>query len=136
MTVETEHSRKYDAIRAEFPGVVTKGFECDVGWLPILREFFSVVRRMIPAGRERDFVLLQVKEKLAGLRIYFRLADSLPDAAKAAIYDDYSVAEARAAVTCEVCGQPGVFRSQNGWLLTRCEDHAEGGIPVPPPEAT
>jgi hypothetical protein len=132
MTIETEHQRKYDAIRTEFPDLVTKNFECDVGWFPILHEFFVVVRRVIPAGSEKSFTLLQVKEKLAGLRIYYRLTDDLPDTAKATINDACSTAEARASVTCEVCSRPGVFCIQNGgWLTTRCEDHADGGMVVP-----
>ncbi|UVK44381.1 hypothetical protein BPNPMPFG_006296 [Mesorhizobium sp. AR07] len=133
MTVETEHSRKYEAIKAEFPGIVTKQFECDTGWFPILREFFAVVRRVNPKGKERDFTLLQIKEKLGGLRIYYRLGKRVATAAETQIHAAYSAAEARAAGTCEVCGRPGVFRVQGGaWLLTRCEDHAEGGVPAPP----
>jgi hypothetical protein len=127
----TEHQRQYDVVQAEFPGLVTRRFECHEGWFPLLREFFTVVRRVIPSGHEDAFTLFQVKEKFAGLRIYYQLGGDLPDAAKATIRDAYRAAEASAERTCDVCGAPGVMRARGGWYATRCEDHADGAVPVP-----
>ncbi|TGQ83699.1 hypothetical protein EN850_02855 [Mesorhizobium sp. M8A.F.Ca.ET.207.01.1.1] len=133
MAAETEHQRKHEAIRAEFPDLVTKPFECDVGWFPILEAIFGTVRQAIPAGREGDFMLLQVKEKLGGLRVYYRLSKRVTASAEAQIHAACSAAEASAAISCEVCGRPGVLRVQDGgWLITRCDKHADGGVPVPP----
>ncbi|MER8573345.1 hypothetical protein NKG99_14455 [Mesorhizobium sp. M1409] len=131
-----EQRRQYEAIMAEFPELVKRGFSCRAGWFPILRQFFSVVRQAIPPGREDAFTLLQVKEKFAGLRIYYGLGADLPDAARAAIDSAYKAAEDSAERTCEVCGKLGVLRVRGGWYATRCDDHADDGVPVPTPEDT
>ncbi|MER8571399.1 hypothetical protein NKG99_06980 [Mesorhizobium sp. M1409] len=127
-----DQRRQYEAIATVFPGLATKRFECNAGWFSIIREFFLVVRQVIPVGREDAFDLRQVKEKFGNLCIYYRTADDLPDAVKIELSKAYRAAEASAVRTCEVCGAPGVLRVRGGWYATRCDDHADGGVPVPP----
>lgn len=125
-----ERQRQYIEMKADFPDLITTGFSCNVGWFPILREFFLTVNDVLKDNPDREFTLLQVKEKLGGLRIYYRLLPFEADVVGNRIHAAYRAAEGRAAVTCDVCGRPGVYRSRKGFLLTRCEDHADGGIAV------
>lgn len=90
------------------------------GWALLIDEVFD--------RRDREFpsvVIEQVKEKLAGLRIYFRSSSG-----------DYpgfmaltEQIEARSERTCEKCGAPGVIRAA-GWLKTWCDLHSEGRPPL------
>jgi len=62
------------------------------------------------------FEVLQVKEKLGGLRFYVNhRAD--------AISERITAAELESIRTCEVCGQPGKRREGN-WTRTLCGEHA------------
>lgn len=128
---EAEKQRQYAEMKAEFPGLITRGFSCNIGWFPILREFFSTVRDIL--GDKSDlFVLLQVKEKFGGIRIYygFDLDRVVPKEKQDRIHAACRHAEDRAYVTCDVCGKPGVLRKRGFWFMTRCDEHADGGIPV------
>lgn len=60
-------------------------------------------------------VLLQIKEKFGGLRIY---ATVFKDSQSECI----SLTEEIASVTCEDCGARGTLRSGN-WLRTLCDTH-------------
>lgn len=127
-----ERQRQYDEIKAEFPDLVTKGFSCNPGWFPLIRGFFAVVAETLEDHPEREFVLLQVKEKFGGLRIYYRLLPFENDAVANRMHEAYLTAEKASMKTCDVCGKPGVLRKQgNWWFLTRCDEHAERGIPIP-----
>jgi len=132
-----DRDRLYDAIRAEFPELVTRRFECYSGWFPILRQFFATASDALKDHPEREFALLQIKEKFGALCIYYRLIPfqfGVEDVIGGRISAAYRVAEETAAMTCDVCGKPGVLRVRNGWYATRCEDHADRGVPFPPPE--
>jgi len=60
-------------------------------------------------------VILQIKEKFGGLRIYTNGVNIE--------YDSYvEFAEAMSYQTCEVCGAPGKIR-HSGWHKTLCDDH-------------
>src|SRR5262245_58180450 len=138
----TESRRRYEEIRAKYPALVTVGFECLSGWYRILERYFEDVRAAIPAGLEDLWSARQIKEKLGGARIYADFgyssnADRIPREQLESIRDRvsraYYLAECRADRTCEVCGKPGrhlVRGTVAGWHLTRCLEHADGGVPV------
>lgn len=65
----------------------------------------------------RTFQVLQVKEKLGGLRVYV-VSDASP-----AIHERVDTAERESYCLCEVCGRPGVLRER--LLRTLCDTHAE-----------
>jgi hypothetical protein len=100
------------------------GFEVGEGWADLLRELFTEFRAI--GGIE----LAQVKEKYGTLRVYYHwrqghtVTGEMDDAAETAL----ERAERRSAITCEVCGEPGVLRGA-GWLMTRCDAHAAGQVP-------
>lgn len=126
-------------IRARFPGIATVSFECLSGWFPLLEKMFGEIRTAIPEGKESEWALWQVKEKLSGLRVYWRYASddtsAEVEAIRHRIQEAVRLAEARADHTCEVCGARGRFRNKRGSLMLRCDEHADGGIEAPDEEA-
>lgn len=123
--------RSYERIRDTYPALVTRGFSCNTGWHALLAGFFDEVADTLRNHPEREFGLLQVKEKFGGLRIYYRLLPFSADDIGQRISAACRVAENTSMVTCDVCGQPGVMRKREGWYATRCAVHADGGIPIP-----
>jgi len=63
--------------------------------------------------------VVQVKEKLGGLRIY--LEDKFDETAKAILRR----AEESSFSICETCGAPGERIAKEGWIRVRCETHRE-----------
>lgn len=85
--------------------------EVGPGWAPLVREAYEHL--------PEDVRVIQVKEKLAGLRIYTTDApeeyDRILNAIMRRSYD-----------TCELCGAPGSSprSTVRGWLKTLCAKHA------------
>jgi hypothetical protein len=133
----------YEAIRAKHPTLVTCGFGCFAGWLPILARFFDEVSEALADNPGVDFQLWQVKEKFGGLRVYYVVPRTPPprtldtqaireDDVRRKIDAAYERAEREAEHICDVCGSPGVLRVREGWFATRCEEHADSAAPVAP----
>jgi len=57
-----------------------------------------------------------VKEKFGTLHIHL---DNETDEASKIIEE----AEAASKHTCEICGEPGYLKQNNGWYMVRCEKH-------------
>lgn len=100
------------------------GFECADGWFEIIFNFSieaeAKVKEMKEEGAEeiRLPLVLQVKEKLGGLRIYM---DKSCETINALI----DSAQRKAARTCEICGNPGSRgESETGWLMILCDECA------------
>jgi hypothetical protein len=110
----------FDDLRAKYPRILrqTFGFECEVGWIRILDDYFAVVDREMPA--DATYELRQIKEKLGSLRIY----DYGPATDNPKVQEAHRLAEARSFHTCEKCGRPGVWSNRRGLLITVCEEHA------------
>jgi hypothetical protein len=95
------------------------------GWAGILDGLHHELVRRDPGYR-----ILQVKEKLGGMRIYAQFDGSVADECHALVRD----AETRASRTCERCGQVGRLREDRPWLLTLCDECADTeppGRPLP-----
>jgi hypothetical protein len=97
------------------------GWECDKGWYPIIEEAFDKMEDTINKMPMQDkldfqehFEILQVKEKLGGLRIYVNM---YPDE----IIEIIREAEKKALQTCETCGKPGEIREIHHWYKTTCD---------------
>lgn len=113
------HQAFADILREAAPSVFPEdfGFECNVGWVPIL---YSTGKRL-EALNQRHFytkdyspvVATQVKEKFGTLRFYFVGGNDEVD-------DIIEEAELASSVTCEDCGQLGVLRP-GGWVRTLCD---------------
>jgi hypothetical protein len=97
------------------------GWECDKGWHPIIEEALDKIEDIINKMPMQDkldfqehFEILQVKEKLGGLRIYINMH---PDEIIKVIEE----AQEKALQTCEICGKPGKMREIHWWYKTTCE---------------
>jgi hypothetical protein len=100
--------------------------EVGAGWQDMLQRACARIRAAVHADGG-TFNATQIKEKYGTLRFYWDGA--LSSEAAARVEDAIDLAEARSAVTCEICGQPGRLCG-GGWLTTRCVTHAEGRQPI------
>jgi hypothetical protein len=93
------------------------GFMCGEGWYPLIYECLDKLQ----AIEDRDKLgleITEIKEKFGGLRIYTSYStDEIEEAIQKAEEESY--------ITCEICGKPGKLKEENGWWMTRCEEHAE-----------
>lgn len=103
------------------------GFSCGDGWFALIDQLCADLQACVDAGRIRQPVAVQVKEKFAELRFYL---SNTSEVAERPVED----ATHRSRTICETCGQPGVLRVSNHWYRTRCDAHAEPGSTVVPPE--
>lgn len=111
------------------------------GWLGLAVELFTDLDRLLDDRSAEQFEVLQIKEKFAGLRIYWRLdaqetnvLDSIgaestrrvdieprrPTATFDLIKARINEAAVRASKTCQVCGAPGGSGQSEGRLQTLC----------------
>lgn len=106
--------------------VYTKGYDREQalisvgeGWSALINRAFDELAKYAP-----HVVVLQVKEKYGGLRIY-----SSPYHEE---FDKFiTELEKESFTVCERCGAPGKLRS-GSWYLTLCDEHAEGRKPIKP----
>lgn len=84
-----------------------------LGWRPLLSTLLANL-----AGEGWDGELLQVKEKLGGLRVYI-------GAGSDAVFDLICAAEGESLRTCQACGGPGRGWERGGRWRTLCEGCAE-----------
>jgi hypothetical protein len=96
------------------------------GWSDLLESACVRIRAAVRADGG-TFHATQIKEKYGTLRFYWE--GTLSPEADARVEEAIDLAEARSAVTCEICGEPGLLHGP-GWFTTRCAQHAEGRRPV------
>jgi hypothetical protein len=94
-----------------------RGFACGDGWFNLIDRLCYRIQVDVDLGCRPQPVAAQVKEKLGGLRIYWRNADDL-------IRELSYFACDLSLVTCELCGTPGeAVRSPRRVLMVRCAAH-------------
>lgn len=100
-----------------------KGYPaCGNGWRDLLNTACEKIEAAI--AEDESFRVLQIKEKFATLRFFWR--GSLSTEVEAKIVDAVALAEARSACTCSQCGEEGGLYRAGGVLVTRCAIHAKG----------
>jgi hypothetical protein len=117
---------------ADFPRAAAGCPECDGGWHDLLERLCVRIRGAVQA-EAGAFRFSQIKSKYATLRVYWDGVLSREAAAR--VEEAIALAEARSAVTCEVCGEEGRLRG-GAWVTTRCDAHAEGRPAVEPVPAS
>ena len=118
----TEHGR------TSTPGWPTVGD----GWRELVETAVGRIAKAVAAAPAGSLRIVQVKEKFAGLRLYWQSA-GLSDEIKNAVEEAVALAEARSACTCEMCGVEGRLYNRGGWFATACPDHAQGeAVPIKP----
>lgn len=109
---------------------ITTGYpRVDDGWREIVEKALERMAAAVQGQPRGSLQVVQIKEKLGGLRLYYN-AGRLDPAAVAKVEEAVDLAEARADCTCEVCGRAGRLFNNDGSLATRCEMHGRGK-PVP-----
>jgi hypothetical protein len=104
----------------------------DDGWCDLLEKACARIAQALsrePGGVVR---VRQIKEKFGTLRFYYG-TKNLSDQTKKAVELAVDLAEARSKCTCEVCGNEGDLYDKDGYIMTRCPDHAEGDPVRSPP---
>ena len=95
---------------------------CDEGWRELLHDLFTAFHDVLVHEPQARVDIRQVKEKFAGLRVYWREEDLSP-ACSAQLFATYRRFEDLSYRTCETCGRPGELRKRGSWYSTRCGDH-------------
>lgn len=128
------------------------GCECDNGWYDLIRELCQKISdRFERDGKEPDIIVLQIKEKFAALRFYYKFEGSkdsiqaldilssgisirFPPEDNSDKSDDETAAlrkdirklvneyEQKSKTVCEVCGGTGEVRPDMPWIRTLCEN--------------
>ena len=104
-----EHEEALRALLERIPDGWGRWIQCGPGWYPILVRLEARLREIDP-----DYQVHQIKEKYGTLRFYWAGNYDAGDP----VVDE---AEAEAARTCEVCGNPGRLRARSYWLRTVCD---------------
>jgi hypothetical protein len=87
------------------------GLQCYDGWYELIESIAVLLTR-----HNSKIQAEQVKEKFAGLRFYYRPADSYTEGVVA-------MAETLSVQICEDCGSPGLIWNRDGCFVTWCEQH-------------
>ena len=109
----------------EFPHVFTGwpvqlGLTISPGWHDLVYDLCVKLedhaKRMY--GHGPDFEVVQVKQKMGGLRFYVAYASD-------EMLKLIGEAEERSGKVCEACGGPGKMRNVDGYYTTLCDEHFE-----------
>lgn len=124
------------------------GLDCSNGWYQLIWDMCTEITAAYEAvGESVDIVVDQVKEKFGTLRFYYHPEDqpiaihafdslsgggfrvwpgSLEIHKKAAeIVARY---EEMSGHVCEICGAPGILRTDLGWVQTLCDEHYQNRV--------
>lgn len=115
------HTRLFRPPKEGFEGA--QGYpECNEGWRDLIERACVKIENALDNGV--TFQIVQIKEKYGTLRFYW--SSRLPSETEAKVREVVSLAEARSACTCEICGAEGRLYNRGGWFATACSVHARG----------
>jgi hypothetical protein len=138
---------KIDALAERFPRLFRGqqprvGSDLPQGWTDIANRLFADLDAMMDNVEAKKFAVIQIKEKFAGLRVYWELGkektmviDTIssgsaqrldkPPEKRPALFNRIKarVAQAsqEAAQTCQRCGNGGASAGGSGWIVTLCQ---------------
>lgn len=105
---------------------------CGDGWRELVEAAVARIADAVAAAPAGSLRIVQVKEKFAGLRLYWE-GTGLSDEIKNSVEEAVALASARSICTCETCGKTGRLFKRGGFYLTACDEHAQGKpVPVRP----
>jgi len=118
--VETNWSEQFPNVFPEWP--VRISFNVSPGWHDLVYTLCAKLEQHARRlhGHAPAFKVVQVKQKLGGLRFYGMYQSS----AMQKLIDE---AEKRSFTICEACGKPGKLRvvGKHGYRTTLCAEHFE-----------
>lgn len=96
------------------------GFECGDGWYDLIDSLCFTIQNHIDNQFKNNkpitqVVADQVKEKFGELRFYYSGGDDYIDGV-------IDLAENMSIRICEICGNIGNLKSNNGWYKTKCDN--------------
>jgi hypothetical protein len=103
------------------------------GWRDLVERTVLRIEAAVHGAAPGSFSIVQIKEKFASLRFYWRSPGGLSDEMVRDVVEAVALGEARSACTCETCGKAGRLYRQGGRYETACEDHARGTLLGPRP---
>lgn len=118
--MHTLSREQMEEVFGSFKHVRNAHFGTDEGWDILIYKLCCRIESHLAWNDPEGYIeVTDVKEKFGGLRFY---------------YDNYSksdefisgmvdFAEIMSEVTCEVCGRPGILRTDLSWLKTLCNEH-------------
>jgi hypothetical protein len=112
------------------PGPGVGRIDVSVGWHDIVETMLARIATALSATAGNFVTVESVESKHGGLLVHLSglVTD---DGVRAAVDQAVDLAEARSATTCEHCGAEGrLFETEMGWLITACEDHGRGSVPI------
>lgn len=138
---------KIDALVARFPRLFhgrqpRVWSDLPQGWTQVAQRLFADLDAMLDDHASKRFEVIQIKEKFAGLRVYWRLGGAKTEvldvvgkgsvqhleqgpAQTTALFErtQARVKQAceQAATTCQHCGNDGASAGGSGWLVTLCQ---------------
>ena len=89
-------------------------FECGDGWYDLIDTLLMHIERNLKP--EQVVYISQIKEKFGTLRFYCHDVDE-------ETYAMIDFAQMMSGKICEVCGNRGQIRDDNGWYSATCEEH-------------
>ena len=99
--------------------LMNEGISCGDGWFDLIWNLCERIEKILyQKGNEKlekNFTVVQVKEKFGSLRFYIHGGNKL-------IWDIVFEAEKEASNTCEKCGRLGKLDTRFGWYLTLCKE--------------
>lgn len=142
----TESHSLIDELVVRFPQLFRgrlpkRSSDLPTGWYELAVELFIDIDRLLDDRAAEQFELLQVTERFAGLRVYWRLGEQQtnvinllgarrtrcagiqpkrPDALFERVKVRVNAAAVQASRTCQVCGQAGSSGNSKGWMRTLC----------------
>lgn len=96
------------------------------GWAELV-EFFLQEVKNLTKDSEGKIKISQIKEKLGGLRIYYRTVN-LSEKQKQEVGALVEKVEASSYNTCNICSKPGRPENRIGWISVRCKDHKDADV--------
>lgn len=86
------------------------GFQVGPGWYELISELLSKIKK---TKLNSKFIIVQVKEKFGGLRVYTQHAND----EQLELIEEY---EKKSYEVCEDCGKPGTMRTDD-WHHVTCD---------------
>ena len=120
MAYETED---YQVLHERYGDILKQlhEIECDIGWFEIIDKALSDILRIVYEA-DINLQIVQIKEKFAGLRIYYDIEGDADEETRKQINDAIDRAEIDSYTICEICGEQGKVQKK-GWWKTLCIMH-------------
>lgn len=98
----------------------------DAGWSRLLEEAFDAVEKTLAEHPGASVRIVQIKEKLGALTVYFR-ESGLPSESADRLQETMGSVRFRSLRVCEICGAPARLGRLSGCFSVRCASCSPDG---------